>query len=194
MIFIIINIHNFSFFYWIILISNNKLIFINLKYIPNFWELYLIILWFLKYTINNLSKKEFKSLKDFINEEKNQKQIDDKNNLENLKKLPDPKINILLNYVPLINLICLKDFKTKNKFHVINWILITLLWIILFFINVQFCYILIFPILFSIWYTKFLEYKLPFLFDLYWILKFLYKKSISNNIKKETSKEISFLE
>lgn len=125
------------------------------NYIINYWK------WdFIKY-------KEIKKLQEQkdINNKLNDKKI-----IENLKEL---SVNEVLIYIPIINFIFFKKLDTKYRFHIINWIVISIISLLLIIltsiniINAKILIIILFPICFGIWMLKNKEYKMPYIFDLY---------------------------
>jgi len=184
-------------FIWINLFSRNELISIKVPTILSPNNIYLSFKILIKYLINYFSNKDFKSYQsikvDYMKDINDEKQ----NDIEKLKLKKDIKIPKFLIYIPFINLIFLFIKDTKYSFHIINWLMITLLTTILlllsFFwnLNINISILLLFPILFWIWYlNNTLDYKIPIIFDTYLLFKkifWLFK--ISSKKIKEKSKE-----
>jgi len=187
----------FIWFYSILLITKQSLISINLDKIPTFNEIYIYFLTIISYLKNYFFSKKFLWFKEVLENTKNfikQKNEEQKNYLLSLK---DSKFNINISYIPYLNLICLFWLNSKNKFHIINWIILTILSILFVVLKLNNLQIfLVFLIFFGIWYAKIIEYKFPFLFDIYeifafifWKIFFTWKKAIK--MQKEVQ-EVSF--
>lgn len=199
-------------FVWINLFVQDKLIQIKLPKIfsPNYFHTFIIV--FSKYIINYFSEKKFKEYKQILIEQENKIIEQEKINFENLKNKKSLKQKLFLIYIPFINLFFIFFLNSKYYFHIINWITITFLTIIFLIlnyfniINSYFYLIILIPIMFWIWFTKNkLAYKMPFIFDLFFIiskiisiLSFLTKKlnkkrkevnelnlKVDNNLEKE---------
>jgi len=161
----------------ILLISNNKLINIKLEMIPTIEELEIYTKSFLKYIKNYFWN--FKWWKETFENTKKETIEKNKTEAQELNKKDDIKLQNYIIYIPIINIITIFFIKSKYQNHIINWIIITALFIILgviFWINNNYYLLLLFPIFFWIWYLKRVEYKLPFLFSLYKVLENIFKK------------------
>lgn len=188
----------FIVFYSILLITKQQLIILDLKKIKTIYEIYIFIRSLIKYLRNYFSsKKQFQSLIELIKFEENILIEIDKNDKEILEKLNEAKLQKYIAYIPYLNIISLIDINSKNRFHIINWLLLTILSIILFFTwynNYQL--LILIPMFFWIWYSKIIEYKFPFLFDIYRFFSFIFFKIFNfwKKIKKkqEEKKEIIF--
>lgn len=152
-------------FYAILLISGTV---INLKldFFPTVGELYYKINGFFIYLKNNIQKKDFLSLNEtsikFYQDRKNYfEKIDNK--LWNYKN----KLNPIFYYIPFLNIIWIIDLKTKYKNHIINWVLLTLLSIWIYFIDIKLFVFIIFISLFWIWELENNSYRIYFIFDIY---------------------------
>lgn len=162
----------FLVFLWINTFQNN-IIYFNLEKIPSIKKLYLYSISFIIYMKNYFWKKHFKTFNEvYINIDK----INDTKEKILEKQLQNQTsfklINILV-YIPIINIISIFNINSKLKIHIINWLIITWLfilsWITLWFNNKQQLFLL-FPIAFWIWNINYLSYKLAFLYDIYNII------------------------
>lgn len=187
----------FIVFYSILIINRQNLITLNLDKIKTIEEIYIYIKSILKYLSNYFSSKKFASINEIIENEKTILLEIDKTDKEKLIQLKDNKLPKYLAYIPYLNIICLTQINSKNKFHIINWLLLTILSIILLVLwynNYQI--LILFPVFFWIWYTKTLEYKLPFLFDIYKLFNFIFSKIFhiwkSVREKQKEVQEVSF--
>lgn len=167
----------FIWFYSILLIKKQSLLSLNLSKIPTFNEIYIYFLSIINYLKNYFSAKKFVWIKEILKIKQDEIEKTFQENKEKLEKLKDSKINIFLSYIPYLNLICLFQINSKNKFHIINGLIITILSIILVILKYNnFQIFLVFLIFFGIWYSKKIEYKFPFLFDIYEICAFIFSK------------------
>lgn len=182
----------FTVFSWIMLIVNNSFIKLNFKFIPTIEELYIKTKSLFKYIWNYFSKNNFITLKELMKNEEElliSKNYDDFNILKEKKDLKFPTIS----YIPFLNIIYLTKLNTKYKNHIINWFMITIISIIILLIpniNNELLLLLLFPISFWMWYIKRLDYKIPFLHDLFIFLSF-WSTAVSKYTKviKEKHKE-----
>lgn len=187
----------FVWFYSILLIAKQNVINIKLDKIPTFEDFYIQILSFIKYLLNYISSKEFVSIKIII--ENTKKSLDEKNkNDENiLNNFNTNKIANFIAYIPFLNIVSLIDFNSKNRFHIINGLTLTIISIILYYTsNNNYQILLFFPIFFGIWYLRFNYYKIPFLFDIYEMFEFVFDKifRFKNKIieTKNSVQEVTF--
>lgn len=182
----------FIVFYSVLVITRQNLIIINLEKIKTIQEIYIFSRSLIKYLKNYFSSKQFLSLNELIESEKKFLAEIDKNDKDVLTKLNENKLPKYIAYIPYLNLISLIDINSKNRFHIINWLILTVLSIWLFFTwynNYQL--LILMPIFFWIWYTKIIEYKLPFLFNIYKMFAFIFSKIFSGWKKlKEKQKEV----
>lgn len=173
-------------FIWINLFTRNELIQIKIHKLFSAHYLRFYIITFLKYLKNYFSEEKFKDLNTIL-EIENKKIIeinkDDKKYLNDKKEIRQAKALI---YIPIVNFFFLFLKNTKYHFHIINWIILSFIFITLivlsFFININNYYFLliVIPMLFGIWLVKHnLEYKMPFIYDIYvlfWKITWLWKK------------------
>jgi hypothetical protein len=175
------------------IIAREKIIWLNLDFIPTFSEILVIIKAFVIYLYNYITKKDFIWIKSLKNNyiDKYKKEEIESNKI--LNKFPETKLHNILIYIPFINLISFFSRNSNKKIHIINWIMITVFFII--FIILDFynyipnsSYILLlFPIFFWFWFINSRpSYKIPIIYDLFKILnsiKDIFKKT------KKTFKE-----
>lgn len=172
----------------LLLVSSNLSKTPDLKKVPTFEELYLLIKVYFIYISTHLRKKDFKWFKEILEVEK-QKEINEENErTKELTKAKDIKLSKDLIYIPWINLIFLFFIRSKYKLHIINSLVITLL-IILSFVSFWFTNIsalALFPIFYGMWYINRLWYKMPFIYNLYFIFEkmFLSIKNMFSKVKK----------
>ena len=150
----------------------------------------------IKYIKNYFWKWEFIWITKLKLLEKERKLKEERDNNILLNKLPDIKIPKILIYIPIINIITLFFTKTKQKFHIINWLILTLIFIILLVLNYYYIIdpkvllLLLFPIFFWIWYIDSrLAYKMPFVFDIFELLNNFRKIFIRTNKKIQEIKD-----
>ena len=137
-------------------------------------------------------------INDVIQKSKIEQEVKQKK-LETLNEIKIPKFLI---YIPVINLIFIFVRKTKYKYHIINWITITIILIIIFilkyigYINSNIYLLIIIPIIFGMWYIKnYLPYKMPFIYQIYEVVNkikniLIFKGKKINKKRKEVN-EIS---
>ena len=202
-----INIVNiFSLFYiiwvtfiWINLFTRNELIQIKLPKIFSPEKLYIYTISLKNYLLNYYFKNDsIINLSKIISnktEKRKKENVFFEKFLNDQKDIKLPKFFI---YIPIFNFIFLFFKNSRYKFHIINWILLSIIWIILWllsnlwYINNNYSYLLIFPILFWISYinNNILSYRIPIIFDIYTLLfkSFLFmkwKKKILNKKRNE---------
>lgn len=187
----------FIVFYSILLISKGNLIQLNLEKIPTAEEVYVNSICFIQYLKWYFSSKWFIPFATLKENQKNIFSEQDKNNKEYLETLKEPKLSKYIAYIPYVNIISLIDFHSKNKFHIANGLLITLVsWILWFFGYHQYQTLLLFLVCFGFWYTKMIEYRFPILFDVYDIVRHIGWKIFSSGKKirekQQEVQEISF--
>jgi len=185
-------------FIWINLFTRDEIININLPESFSPSKLYIETKSLINYIWNYFNKdefKNFKSIKKEITEYIEKVEIENEDILKNKEVLKLPKFLI---YIPIINLIFLFFRNTKYSFHIINWLIITLLVIItiwlsfIWYFNSNLYILLLFPVLFWMWYVNYkLAYKMPIIFDIYILLKKTISifKFWSKKLKEKRSEE-----
>jgi len=183
------------------IITTNTIIWINIDFISMPENKINNLKAILKYIKNYFSKNEFIGIIELKEIEKKKREKIELDNTNLLKKLNSIKIPKLVIYIPILNLITLFFKNTKEKFHIINWLIITLIFIILLIlsyyniINSKLILLLLFPIFFWIWYIESrIAYKMPFIYDIFNIINNIKKLFIKSNnkineIKSETHEE-----
>jgi len=179
----------FAVFSSINIVAREKIISLNLEFIFSPTEIVIYFKAFLKYLYNYFRKKDFIDLSNISKIYLEKDKENETNNNELLKKLPYTKLNNLLIYIPFINLITIFFRQSNKKIHIINWVMITIFFII-FIILDYYNYIsnssyilLIFPIFFWYWYINTRpSYKIPIIYDLFEILNYI--KNIFIKTKK----------
>lgn len=190
----------FGVFSSINILVNDTIIGLKLNFIPKPEEKITLIKSFFKYLHNYSSGKEFiwiTQLKDTQRTKRSTEEAFNTSILEEKKDVPFPKFLI---YIPVINIFTLKFVSTKQRFHIINWVIITLLLIIISVLNYfyilpsTFALLLLFPITFGIGYINSRPaYKMPFIYEIYETLvkiKNIFKKSKSSIAEKKAEEHI----
>lgn len=189
-------------FIWINLFTRNELLQIKLPESFSPSKIYILIIVWIKYLKNYFSEEKFKDFTSIENIELENLKENEKKDITLLNEKKDLRPAKFLIYIPFLNLIFIFYKNTKYSFHIINWVMITILISIFisisYFSNLSYDVLLLslFPILFGIWYSKYkLEYKMPFIFDLYnllakmsWFVNFWTKKI---NEKRKEINEVS---
>lgn len=187
----------FIWFYSILLIWKQNIISFDVSKIPTLEEIYFYVLAFIKYLKNYFWNKSFTGLQELIKKEKENYNAILQQDKTILEALPDEKLNKIIAYIPYLNVLSLIDMYSKNRNHIINGLLITIVSSILFLLGqAQYQIFLIILVFFGVWYTKKREYRFPFLFDIYMWFAFIFGKIFSSgkkaiNLQKEV-KEVSF--
>ncbi len=168
-------------FIWVNLFTRDELVQINLSKYFSAFNFYVLLSTFVKYLINYIKGGDFPSFWDVL---KSNFEALNKNNSKDEKDLVlkrDIKIPRFLIYIPFINLIFLFIRNTRYSFHIINGLIITLifsvvLWLSFFTkIDYSILILLFFPICFWISYSRhILAYKTPFIFDIYVFISSLF--------------------
>lgn len=174
----------FVIFLWVLVVINENIFSINLWLLPTFRELKIYLVSLIKYLKIYFSWKDFVWFKVIYEEYENKFLLEDKSEKENLVNLKDLKLPKWFIYIPYLNLITLLEIKSKYKVHIINWFLLTLISILFIFIWNKYQILLLLPIISGIWFLKNIEYKIPFIYDVYEIIL----KTI--NLVFRTSKKI----
>lgn len=186
----------FIIFLWVLIVVNEKLININLSFIPTFVEAKIYLISLFKYLKKYFSKKEFVSLKTITKEEYLNFKANEKLDKEILLEKKDIKLPKYLIYIPFINILTVFEINSKYKNHIINWLLITILSLIILFIDNNYQLILLLPIFSWIGFLWKIEYKIPFIYDIYEIFlsikNIFFKTSKKIKEKQEKVEEISF--
>ncbi len=132
--------------------------------------------------------KEFQFKKDAENETEDLKYL---NTLENLK------LNKNLIYIPILNNIFLFQEKNKYTFHIRNSLIINIIFLILliliFFsiISSKWLLLILFPICFGIWKINEINYKMPYIYEIYRFLNYIKNIFISSKkVLKEKKEEV----
>lgn len=153
-------------FVWVLNFTSNESSIIRSN-IPDAKELLTIIRTTLKYIFSIPFNKDFVTFRDtmFGVLENTKKEKEEKENI--VGSLPDSKIPSFLCYIPLVNLVTIPFFKTKIKYHVLNWLFVNafILIIALLPINNSVIYFALFPIFYWLSNREESYYKLPFLWD-----------------------------
>ena len=183
-------------FIWINLFARDELISFNLPYyfLP---EGKIILQKTIIRYISNYFKwnfKEFGNIKEEIIDEKISRKENDKSEINNLELL---KLNKNLIYIPIINLIFIKEINSNYKIHVKTWITITIIFILLFIlkllwiVNSSILLLILFPICFWLWKINNKTYRMPYIYELVELFENIYKKisKTKKDIKEKHNEE-----
>jgi len=165
------------------LFAQDKVINIKLNEVPfpreklNYLKALKIYLW--NYFSGKKDFIEFSEILKKIKEEEKQKQEEFNNSIS---KLGDFKLPKFIIYTPVLNFISLFNYNTKQKNHIINGILLSTIFIILWITKGIFNYyqlLLLLPL--SFWLAQLYNwndyYKIPFLYDFYELFTFTKSKT-----------------
>lgn len=187
----------FVIFIGLFLFIKEELLFFNLN-IPTIKDIYLNFITSLVYIRNLIFSKQFieyKNLKIKLAEFLDNKGVEDKKLLEQKNKC---EINNKLFYIPIFNIFWLVFLKTNAKNHIISWLIITIILVLLYIFNLtNYSLFMVFFICYWIANNEKLEYKIPFVFDIYALLasilisiKNLWKKAKEKSVTKESSMKV----
>lgn len=172
----------------------------NLDMIPWAEEKYILQKSIFTYIKQSLKKSEFKSFSEIKELHTLARYEQEKANLEMLTKLPISKIPSYIFYIPFLNLIGIFLLSTREKFHIKNGLILTLIAFLLlaiFWKNSEVLLLLLFPIFYGIWYTNRKAYKMPYIYDIYQVFEniwyflswfFIRTKKLKNTHIQETVK------
>ena len=170
-------------FSWINLFVQDKLINIDMSKIPSISESIIYLKTIFQYLSNYFSsKKEFHSFSKIL-EEKKLKEKQQKDILsEKINKLSEFKLPKIIIYIPILNFISLFNYNTKQKIHIINWIWLSILFIItwlIYWINNSIQLLLLLPLSFGLAFLIAWDntYKIPFLYNFYELFTFSKSKT-----------------
>ena len=165
------------------LFAQDKVINIKLNEVPfpreklNYLKALKIYLW--NYFSGKKDFIEFSEILKKVKEEEKQKQEEFNNSIS---KLGDFKLPKFIIYTPVLNFISLFNYNTKQKNHIINGILLSTIFIILWITKGIFNYyqlLLLLPL--SFWLAQLYNwndyYKIPFLYDFYELFTFTKSKT-----------------
>ncbi len=183
-------------FIWINLFTRDELISFNLPYYFLPEGKITLQKTIIRY-ISNYFKWDFKEFKDIKKEIINEKKIVKENDKIELSKLEELKLNKNLIYIPIINLIFIKEIKSNYKIHIKTWITITIIFIILFILNLLWIIssaimlLILFPICFGLWKINNKTYRMPYIYEIIELSENLYKKAskANKNIKEKQKEE-----
>lgn len=178
-------------FAWVNLYIREELIIINLPYyfLPK-WKLLLqkVLFKYFKYYF----KWEFKNFDQLKNEQIEKELRIEKEEIEELNKLEDVHLSKNMIYIPILNFIFLFQKENKYKFHIRNAMIINLLLIILItlimfsFVSSSILLLILFPICFGFWMISEAYYKMPYIYETYRFINYVFHifKSSKNEIQK----------
>ena len=185
----------FIVFSWINLFIQNKVTNINLEKIPTPTDKLNYLKALKKYLWNYFwNKKEFPSFSVILKNTKTEEMKVNNSEEKKLNAKNNFKLNNIFIYIPIINLISLFNTNVKQQKHIINWIIISMFFIIILILNHfiwfdnKYLLLLLFPICFWYWYLKawVMDYEIPFLYIIFILFNWIKNKikSIFIKVKK----------
>lgn len=188
----------FIVFLWINIVVNNNVIYLNLQKIPNLKEIYVHFITIYKYLLTYIKWKEFINYNVLYNRELNYIIDKEKNFITNSSILNETKLSKKLIYIPIINFIFIFNINSKYKNHIINWLIVSILFVIswvLFWFDNKYQLFLLFPLFFAIWNINDLSYKIYFFYNIYNIIEksFISIVNLFNFLKKKKKEEHIFV-
>ena len=124
----------FVVFFSLLLIFKNNILIINFYFLPTFEEAETGVIIITKYIKNYFKKWGFTEFGKLWEQERLERKNIDEAEIVALNNEKDIKINKNLIYLPILNIIFLFYLKSKYRFHIINWIYISILFIVFFFV------------------------------------------------------------
>lgn len=181
----------FIVFAWVNLYARDELISLSLPYyfLPK-WKILLQKVLF-KY-FSNYFKWQFKNFETLKKEQIEKDLKLEQEELKYLNTLEDVKLNKNLIYIPLLNIIFLFQKENKHTFHIRNAMTISVLLIIvliltfLSILSTKWLLLVLFPICFGIWKIDTINYKMPYIYEIYRFTSYI--KNIFKSSKEEINK------
>ncbi len=180
-----------------ILIISNENKTPDLSRIPSVSNIYVLFISYFKYLKTYFNKWNFIWIRELRKQEETRLIKLENETFKKLKEQKDIKLPKSLIYVPIINLAYLFCLKSRFRIHIINSIILTILWILLFLIfrDINISLLILFPIFYGTGYINRLWYKMPFIYDFYTILEKINnkRKNFFTKVKKikNTKKEVT---
>ena len=147
----------FVVFYSVLLITRQNLITIKLDRIKTFEDIYIYTRAMIQYFKNYFWWKKFLLLWDVLQQENTLFIEKNKSDNEFLMTLRDNKLPKYIAYIPVINIITLFDIRSKNQFHIINGLLLSIIILLCMRFRENYLILTLFPLFFSIGYIKNIE-------------------------------------
>jgi len=187
----------FVIFVWLFLFIKNEILFFNLN-LPTLDSIYLTFVTALVYIRNLIFSKEFVEFKKLRESLWAFFKVMDESNKQELEKKNKCEVNSKIFYIPVINIFWLIFLKTRAKNHIISWLIITIILIWLYILNLtNYGLFLVFFIAYWMANSDKVEYKLPFIYDIYSVIKnsiinirHLFWKAKEKSKTKETSMKV----
>jgi len=186
----------FIVFFSILLIIKDEIFIINLYFLLNPSQIEKNIILTFKYLKNYFKKDWFIEFKKIEEDYEENEKLENKKELEILETKKGEEKNKFLVYFPIFNLISVFFIKnSKYKFHMINWIYISLLFILswlIYWFNNKYQIFLVFIIFYWIWNIKSkINYKIPFIFITHKFLSeiFFTLTSFTKKVKEKRKEE-----
>lgn len=186
-------------FITVILVAQENFIFVYIKHFEKLEYVELYLKTYLEY-FKNYTKNKFTPIWELTKTNYNQELATSNKNEAYLNTLIDSRLTNKLIYIPIVNLIYLFSLDTKYRFHIINWLSLTIITITIILINLGLdstLFLLLYPVCFGIWHLKWpLAYKQTFTFHIFNSLILIANKisSIKKKVKetKNTVKKTDF--
>ena len=159
-----------------IMLFSGTMFVIDLSRILDFRDIRLYIMTLFTYLLL-FAKADFKWFNLVLESIKSKDEERLKNDLELFSSRKDLKAPKFLFYIPVLNLVFVFFLKTRYFNHIVNGIIISVLfilsWIIFWFANL-YQVLLLFPIFYAIWFTHKLNFHLPIIFDIFLIFDYIF--------------------
>lgn len=186
----------FIVFSWVNLYARDELFTINLPYyflpkgkIMLQKVLFKYFSYYIKWEFKEFELLKSSQLKN--DEEKEQK------DLKYLENLEDLKLNKTLIYIPILNFLFLFQKENKYSIHIRNWLILSLILICILTLNffsilsLKWLLLLLFPICFWIWKLNEINYKMPYVYEIYRFINYIKNLFIfSKKVLREKKEEV----
>ena len=152
------------------LVMNGHIKTINLDVIPGAEKKYIIQKSVFTYIAQTLKHHKTETLSHIIEQKSSQRRAQEMSDLEAVKKLPKSKLPTAIFYIPFVNIAWVTSSHTREKFHLRNGLVLTLLTLLLIFIfwrNLDILLFIAFPVFFGIGYAERKAYRMPYVYDIY---------------------------
>lgn len=184
-------------FVWINIFSTNNIFTLNLEYIPAPEKKYFITRAALVYIRDYFTSKKLQNFDFYYQNQVNKSLEESRKNYQDIQTLQNfsgPKILI---YLPIINFVCLFQKNTKQKFHIINGVILSIIFSLILLIvtltslsNV-FLLLLIIAFCYAYGFMKYNPvYKMPYIYVFYDIFRKLFVKTKDFNTKYNKQEEV----
>lgn len=184
-------------FIWINIFTTNNIFTLDLDFIPSPEKKYFLTRAWFEYMRNYFSGTKLEKFNYYYEKQREISLENSKINYQNIQTLPDISGPKWLIYIPIINFVCLFQKNKKQKFHIRNGVILSILFILLFIITVFtqleaiLLVLLVFAFCYGYWYLKYNPvYKMPYVYMFYHFFEKLFGKTKDFNTKYNKQEEV----